>query len=57
MLDVGAQQGGLFWILDALQRTTGTTLPSGTPCEFTRRVWEVAWSSGKPKWAHGYIYA
>ena len=24
---------------------------SGTPCEFTGRVWEVAWSSGKPNWA------
>ena len=35
----------------ALQHTAGTTPPSGTPCEFTGRVWEVACCSGKPKWA------
>jgi hypothetical protein len=35
----------------ALQHTAGTTPPSGTPCEFTGRVWEVAYCSGKPKWA------
>ena len=33
----------------ALQHTAGTTPPSGTPCEFTGRVWEVACCSGKPK--------
>jgi hypothetical protein len=35
----------------ALQHAAGTTPPSGTPCEFTGRVWEVACCSGKPKWA------
>jgi hypothetical protein len=35
----------------ALQHTAGTTPLSGTPCEFTGRVWEVAYCSGKPKWA------
>ena len=38
----------------ALQHTAGTTPLSGTPCEFTGRVWEVACCSGKPKWAQDH---